>query len=382
MIESNYYLRFLSYAFQSGFKQSVFDYKLFHKNNITPSDLVFKFDNSPIKINFPETGKLLNGLTENIPFEEFLKRSRTLAFIIIKDDKIIYENYQPGYNGSSLFQVFSISKSFTSALVGSALEEKFLDSIDDPVTKYLPELKSNGLEKITVNNLVQMHSGIKFTEGFCPWKEMVKSYLYPNGRKLSKKMVVTDEIGKFFHYSDYHLILLTMILERILPVTPTKYFEEKIWKKIGTEFPAQLCLDNSQNGMEKLESGFVCSPIDLAKFGRLYIKNGISNGEQIVPSTWILNSTNFTETNSQSNYFDYYKDKSWGPWFRSGKAAYKNYWWGYKIDDSYFEYFAMGIMGQILYVSPQNNAIGIRIGNAWGINGWWPSLIKDIIHNL
>ncbi len=382
MIESNYYLRFLSYVIQSRFKQTVFDYKLFHKNKIESSETPFGFEDAKKEINPPHKPLLLNSKEKTTSFEEFLEKSQTLAFIIIKDDKVIYENYCSGFNRSSQFQLFSISKSITTAMVGIALEEQYLENINDPVTKYLPMLNKKGFEKITINNLLQMHSGIKFTEGFVPWKEMVKSYLHPNGRKLSRQMIIADEIGKFFHYSDYHLILLTMILETVLPVTPSQYFQEMIWKKIGTEFSAYLCLDNSKNGLEKLESGIVCSPIDLAKFGRLFLNNGMHENNQIVPSGWIKESTDFIATNSIPNYFDYYKNRSWGNWFKTGKGAYKNYWWGYKIDESYFEYFAMGILGQILYVSPKQNAIAIRIGNNWGIKGWWPSFIKDIIYSI
>jgi CubicO group peptidase (beta-lactamase class C family) len=382
MIESNYWLRFLDFVIRSRFKQSVEDYRLFAKNKIGNSENVFRFGRAEEKIIYPHAGRLLGSTQHDLAFDDVLQASKSHAFIIIKDDKIIYEKYLNGYDSTSVFQTFSITKSFSSALVGIALSNKYLGNINDSVTKYLPELKANGFDKITINNLLQMHSGIRFKEGFSLQKEMVKSYLSSRSRELIDKMKIEDEIGKYFHYNDYHLILLAIILERVLNISITKYFEENIWKKIGTEFPAYMCLDNSKNGLEKIESGLVCTPIDLAKYGRLMLNRGKLNGVEIIPEEWISYSTDFNSSNHSQEYFAYYDKRSWGNWFRTGKAAYKNFWWGYKIDESCYDYFAMGILGQILYVSPHNNAIGIRIGNAWGIKGWWPTVIKEIIDSL
>ena len=372
----------MNYVIGIRFKQSTRDYKQFAKQKIEPSDAAFKFDKLDPQITPPNFSRPIPSSKEIGSFEDFLNASKTCAFIIIKDDKIVYENYSDGYNRESIFQVFSITKSFTSTLVGIAIDEGYIKNINDSVTKYLPELKKNGFDKLTINNLLQMHSGIRFKEGFTPWKEMVISYLYQNGRNLIHRMKLEDEIGKFFHYNDYHLILLTAILEKVLKQNPIKYFEEKIWNPIGTKYPAYMCLDNSKNGMAKLESGLVCTPIDLAKFGRLFLNNGKINDEQIVSQKWIEDSIDFTSSNRSKEYFSYYDQKSWGGWFKTGKAAYKNFWWGYKVDENHFDYFAMGILGQILYISPSKNAIGIRIGNAWQIKGWWPSVIKEIVDML
>ncbi len=381
MIESNYLLRYLSFVIGSGFRQSTQDFLLFAKNKIEPSVSPFKFNYADYEIRFPNFPGLVS--TDKLPssFEDLLEISRTRAFIIIKDDKIVCEKY---FNGSreSIFQVFSITKSVASMLIGISISEGYIGGIDDPIKKYLPEFSNNSLGKITISNLLQMHSGIRFKEGFSPLKEMVISYLYPRGRKLINKMRLEDEVGKFFHYNDYHLVLLTVVLERVLNKSITEYFEEKIWKPIDSEFPAYLCLDNSRNGLEKLESGLVCTPIDLAKFGRLLLNKGKLNGRQLVLPQWIEDSIDFTSSDRSKEYFSYYDNKSWGNWFKTGKAAYKNFWWGYKVDENYFDYFAMGILGQILYISPRSNAIGIRIGDEWGIKGWWPTVLKEIVYSL
>jgi CubicO group peptidase (beta-lactamase class C family) len=382
LIESNYILRYLSYAVKSGFKQSVQDYKFFEKNKIDKSETPFHFGRSSKEIIYPLIRQIRNSSKSISSFEEMLEASQTYSFIIIKDDAVIYEKYFHGYSRESLFNLFSISKSFTSGLIGLAVEDGLINSLQDPVTKYLPELKKNGLDKISIYNLLQMHSGIKFIEGLLPWKEQVKGYLHPNIKELLNSISVEDEIGKYFHYNDFHLHILSLILNRVLDCSITEYFQERIWKKIGAEFPAYICLDNSKDRLAKLEGGFVTTPIDLAKFGRLYLNKGKYNGDIILPEKWICESIDFHLIDHSPEYFSYYKDKSWGNWFSSNKAAYKNFWWGYKIDKDYYDYFAMGILGQILYISPSSNAIGVRIGNDWGIKGWWPSIIKEIIYNL
>ena len=381
MIESNYILRYLSYAIKSGFKQSVQDYKFFEKNKIDKSETPYQFGRSNKEISFPSIRQIRNSSKNISSFQEMLEASQTHSFIIIKDDAVIYEKYFHGYSRESLFNLFSISKSFTSGLIGLAVEDGLINNLHDPVTKYLPELKKNGLDKISIYSLLQMHSGIKFIEGLLPWKELVKGYLYPNVKKLLNSIIVEDEVGKYFHYNDFHLHLLSLILTRVLDCSITDYFQERIWKKIGSEFPAYLCVDNSKDRIEKLEGGFVTTPIDLAKFGRLYLNKGKYNGDIILPEKWISDSIDFHSIDHSPEYFSYYKNKSWGNWFSSNKAAYKNFWWGYRIDKDYYDYFAMGILGQILYISPRSNAIGIRIGNDWGIKGWWPSIIKEIIYN-
>lgn len=193
---------------------------------------------------------------------------------------------------------------------------------------------------------------------------------------------VENEIGEFFHYNDYHLHILALILKKVTGSSIASFFEEKIWKQIGAEYPARLTVDSVKNGFERMESGLCARAVDLAKFGRLFLNNGNWEGKQIISEKWVQESTSGENTNDSPDFFKHYSKHPWGLWFNSGKGYYKYLWWGYKIDDHEYDYFAMGVGGQILYISPRKNSIAIRLGNEWGIKGWWPTMIKEVIDKI
>ncbi len=131
-----------------------------------------------------------------------------------------------------------------------------------------------------------------------------------------------------------------------------------------------------------MESGLCARAIDLAKFGRLFLNKGNWEGKQIISQKWVNESTSADNTNNSPGFFKHYNKHPWGLWFNSGKAYYKYLWWGYKIDDQKYDYFAMGTGGQIIYISPRKNSIAVRLGNEWGIKGWWPTIIKEMIDTV
>lgn len=104
--------------------------------------------------------------------DQFLERSGTTAFLVIRNDKLLFERYYNGYQHSSICTSFSTAKSFVSALIGIALRERFIHSIDDPITTYLPELSAPYWSAISVRHLVSMSSGLKYDSmGFFPWSD-------------------------------------------------------------------------------------------------------------------------------------------------------------------------------------------------------------------
>jgi len=142
-------------------------------------------------------------------FEEFLEKKKAVAFLVIRNDSIIYENYFAGYNDTSVVTIFSAAKSFVSALMGIAISEGYISGTDEPITKYIPELTNLDFEKITIEDLLNMRSGIKYNEGyFNPFAEMPKYYYGKNILKYIKKLEVKEEPDKnyettFSRYNDY-----------------------------------------------------------------------------------------------------------------------------------------------------------------------------------
>ena len=145
--------RFVFYNFAD-----IKDHKKFQSRPLTANASSFHFQTTN-KGKFP---KELN----NIPFDKYLEDNKTVAFIIIKNDTIQYEKYFKGYDKESIVPSFSMAKSVTSILIGCAIDEGLIKSVDEPITNYIPELKKNGFDKVTIKHLLQMTSGIKFNESY------------------------------------------------------------------------------------------------------------------------------------------------------------------------------------------------------------------------
>ena len=232
-------------------------------------------------------------------FDELLASTETTAFLIIKDDRLIYENYFNGYERDSINTSFSVAKSFVSALVGISIDEGLIDSVDDPITKYIPELqnKDSRYSAITIKHLLSMSSGLRYVEEETPFSDDTKTYYDPNLRAIALSAVIEGEPGRRFHYNNYNYLLLGIILERATGMPVAKYMEEKLWKPLGMEAPASWSLDSETNGFEKMESGINARAIDFAKFGRLYLNNGSNwNGEQTISEKWVSTSTSANST--------------------------------------------------------------------------------------
>ena len=142
--------------------------------------------------------------------------SATTSFIVIKNDAILYESYFNGYQRDSLATSFSVAKSFDSALVGVAIEERKIGGVEDPITQYLPELSKRDpkFASITIRNLLQMSAGIRYSED-PPYRADDVTYLGADLRAPAlESTAVIDPPGKYFVYNDYHPLLIGLALER------------------------------------------------------------------------------------------------------------------------------------------------------------------------
>lgn len=295
--------------------------------------------------------------------DQFLEHNGTTAFLVIHDDKLLFERYYNGYQHSSTCTSFSTAKSFVSALIGIALKERFLQNIDDPITTYLPELSAPYWSAITVRHLVSMSSGLKYdTNGFFPWNDEPRVYYSLDLRQLAKQAKSVESPGIHFHYNNFNLILLGMIIERATSGSVSEYLQEKIWKPLGMEFPASWSLDSQRSGMEKMESGLNACAIDFAKFGRLYLQKGDWNGKQIIPESWVVDSTTVTPNAKWSNY--------------------KYLWWISRSGKGRF--MAVGNLGQFIFVAPDKHCVIVRFGRGkpkdWKMT--YPQLFGSIVDML
>ena len=285
-IDSSYLAR---YVFLNAV--DILDYKVFLEREIQNSAPTFRFrqvddDGISPELNHSLPESIQVSSTKSI--DQFLEHNNTVAFLVIKDDQLLVERYYHGYSHSSICTSFSTVKSFVSALVGIALHEKLISGLDDPVTKYLPELKASYWSDIKIRHLVSMSSGLSYrANSFFPWSDEPRVYYSLDLRALALQAKKEEAPGSRFHYNNYNLVLLGMILERVTGGAVSNYLQEKIWKPLGMEFPASWSLDSEQSGMEKMESGLNARAIDFAKFGPLYLRQGDWNGKQIIPEAWV-----------------------------------------------------------------------------------------------
>jgi CubicO group peptidase (beta-lactamase class C family) len=358
LIESSYLARYL-------FLNSVdiSDYNVFPEREIQNSGPIFHFSSSEKSDAIvPLMNQAVHASVEGThpeTLDRFLEQNGTVAFLIIKNDSLLFERYYNGYSHSSICTSFSTVKSFVSAMIGIALHEKLIHDLDDSITKYLPELSAMHWSDITIRHLVSMSSGLKYkANGFLPWQDEPRVYYSLDLRELARTVTKKEPPGTCFHYNNYNLVLLGMILERVTGGSVSNYLQEKIWETLGMEFPASWSLDSQHSGMEKMESGLNARAIDFAKFGRLYLRHGDWNGRQIIPESWVAESTTVQP------------DAKW--------KNYKYLWWIPHSGQGRF--MAVGNLGQFIYVAPDKDCIILRFGR--GKPRHWQKIYPQLFGTL
>jgi len=282
---------------------------------------------------------------------EFIERTKTTSFIAIKDDVIVCEKYFQGYSPESMPTSMSVAKSLVSALVGIALEEGRIKSIDDAIDVYLPELSESGYKGVPIRHILQMSSGIQFVEDYedASSDEMRMMMQLAGGRSIvdyASALPSMEPSGQRFNYASVDTSVLGLLLERVTGKSTAAYLEEKIWKRIGTESDASWATDN--HGHVLAFAWLNATPLDFARFGRLYLNNGRWDGVQVIPADWIRNSLVPSEEHLRPGAL-------YGPEFDIG---YQFQWWVPGGEEK--EFMAIGIWGQFIYVNPTKKIIIVK----------------------
>ena len=342
-INSCQLVRFVFYNFAD-----INDHKKFQSRSLKNDSLKYYFYANE-KGKFPK--KLNDGKNNEVTFDKYLEDNNTIAFLIIQNDTIQYEKYFKGYDKERIVPSFSMAKSVTSILIGCAIDDGFIHSVNEPITVYIPELTKSGFEKITIKHLLQMTSGIKFNESYInPFGDAASFYYGLNLRKEISKMKIKTEPGKEFEYVSGNTQLLGLVLERSLKgKTISEYLQQKIWIPLGMEYDASWSIDRNKNGLEKTFCCLNARARDFAKIGRLYLNKGNWNGKQIVTKNWVEQSTKAENKNGSVQY-------------------YQHQWW---LPTANGDFMAEGILGQFVYVNPSKNLIIVRLGKNEGSADWW-----------
>jgi len=348
----------------------VYDYKHLPVREISASEKVFTFVLGNSVNTFPVDSIKYGNRYLKDP-ETIISGRRTTAFLVIRNDTLIYEKYFNGHTRETPCKIFSITKNVISGLIGIAQSRGYITSIDDPVSRYIPELEGKDTGKITIQQCLNGTAGIRYDGSYFPWSDEAKMYYKPDIRSLLLKICLEAEPGTRFRTENYSAQLLGFVLERATGMSVSAFLEKVLWTRIGTEYPAMFVLDSEEHRFEKTESGLVVRPVDLAKFGRLMLHNGQWDGAEIIPASWVHASTTYTTADSLG--------LNWSSGTK--KEYYKNMWWGFSENGSLDRYSANGHFFQRLYISPGKNVIVIRLGTD-GSGVSWGRFISSLIHEL
>jgi CubicO group peptidase (beta-lactamase class C family) len=320
------------------------------------------------------------GQVKQTSLDDFLSSTQTTSFIVIKDGAILDESYASGYARDSIVTSFSIAKSFTSALIGIAIDEGYIGSVDDRMVSYLPELRGRGFDGVTIRDLLIMSAGTSFAHqdaqppllSLLPFNDDALGTNYPDLRSVALAVRPGSYApGTAFDYNDNVPRLLGLILERSTHRPVSQYLQEKIWQPLGMEYPASWSLDSTQSGFERMATGINARAIDFAKFGELYLDNGRWNGQQIIPAAWVSESTLPDPTDT----------RVWlraTPW-KQANGYYKYLWWGQVRPDGSYAFMARGnLQQQWIYVSPRDRVVIVRFGLVDGSVDWWPDVFQSV----
>lgn len=281
-----------------------------------------------------------------------LADSSVYAMVTAKDGVIIDEYYQDGYDENSLFAMHSCSKSFTSALVGIAIEQGYIGGVDDLLADYLPqvyELGNPGKEQITLYHLLTHTSGLEWYEwsgSYSNWNEFQSS---PNWVEyiLGRNLVSTP--GTVFNYSTGNTHLLTAALEAAVGMSAFDYAKENLFGPLGIT-TAEWGTD--PQGITDGGNGIRINARDAARFGQLYLNGGVWEGEQVVPAAWVAEST--TAKNNGAG---------------DGVGSYGYQWWTRTFGSgNYNTYYAYGAWGQYIFVVPELNLVTVIASHYPGDN--------------
>lgn len=271
-----------------------------------------------------------------------------VAFLVIQDGQVRYEEYWDGYGTNSLSNSFSAAKSIVSLLIGIAKDEGYINSIHDKVYQYIPEFSKESTKDLEIIDVLTMSSGLNWDEAYLsPFSMTTEAYYGTDLPGLISRLEGIEKPGKEFKYLSGNTEILAMIVQAATGKTISEYASEKIWKKVGAEHNALWCLDK-KGGMEKAYCCFNTNARDFARFGQLILNDGRWDSTQIVSSEYIKEATSPADwlKGEDGKPLDYYGYQYWILHHKGMKIPYMR-----------------GILGQYVFAIKEKNAIIVRLGH-------------------
>jgi CubicO group peptidase (beta-lactamase class C family) len=300
-------------------------------------------------------------------FDGFLAGTDTRSFLVVHDDRLVYERYFQGSDRQTLHTTWSVAKSVLSTLVGIAIDEGLIGGVDDAVTEYLPELarRDPRFDRITLRHLLTMSSGMRYWETDLPWPFADDTYTYygANLREIAlNNSRIEGSPAEEFRYNNYNPLLLGLVLERVTGTTISEYMSTRLWQPLGAERDATWSLDSKDSGFEKMESGVNATAADYARFGLMFLHGGEWAGSRVVSEEWVRDATALDAAVDPADRYQYF-------------------WW---VDvERPGRFYALGNFGQYIYVAPDAETVIVRTASDWGIeNDAWLDVLRDLADRL
>ncbi|CAH8282752.1 CubicO group peptidase (beta-lactamase class C family) [Mariniflexile fucanivorans] len=280
-----------------------------------------------------------NSVKETEKLSKVNKDWGTIAYMIIKNDSIWFENYYENFDENSKTNSFSMAKSITTSMLGKAIMDGYIKSLDQPISDFYPEYKG---EKTTVGDLASMASGLDWVEDYKGPFSITARANYDDDlaeTMLNQKIVETP--GKEFKYLSGDTQLLGMILQKATGKSLATYLSESFWEPMGATDDALWQLDDGENRLAKAFCCISSNARDFARFGKLYKDHGKWHGKQLLDSVFVA--------------------KSITPRFKES-PQYGYGWWMKDIGKKHF-FMMRGHLGQYVIVEPDDNVIIVRLGH-------------------
>jgi len=269
----------------------------------------------------------------------------TVAYLIIKNDSIWFEKYYDEYDENSKSNSFSMAKSYVSGLLGKAIMQGYIKSLDQPVCDFLPEFCEGLAAKMTVGDLSSMASGTNWDEAYySPLSITTRAYFDDDLAKVINGLKVVNEPGKSYKYASGDTQMLAMVIEKATGKKMYDYLEESFWKPLGSENPTLWQVDSEENDLVKAYCCIASNAKDFARFGKLYKDHGKWNGQQVLDSAFIA--------------------KSIKPRFPESPEYGYGWWLKEHLGKDFF--MMRGHLGQYVMVQPEDNVIIVRLGHSKG----------------
>ncbi len=319
-------------------------YKQYPHTTVQRSGAVFELPEK--KQNLAESF-VYNGKTSRIT--EWIERTDTTGLLVLKNGVTVSENYYDGNQKSTRWISMSVAKSFVSFLIGVAYEEGKITDLQDPVDKYVPILKGSGYEGVSLKNVLQMSSGVKFTEDYGDLKsdivQLVASFTSGSLNEFVAKLKNEKTPGTYNKYVSADTQVLSMVLAKATGKSLTEYMQEKLWSRLGAEENAEWLTDPA--GTEMAFGGLNVTLRDYARFGLLYLNQGRNfNNEQLVSEKWVKASVTPDAPHLMPGRNN--PNSGW-------PMGYGYQWWIPENPEG--DFAAIGIYGQFIYIHPRYNVV-------------------------